>query len=98
MRGSEYAELSAFVTVATHGKFARAAEALGISSSTLSQIIRNLETRLGVPLLSRTTRSLSLTDAGKRLHARFKPAMMEMEAAVEDVTRLRGKPAGVLRV
>lgn len=98
MRGSEYAELRAFVTVVAHGRFVRAAAELGISASTLSQIIRNLETRLGMPLLVRTTRSLSLTDAGKRLHARFKPAMMEMEAAVEDVASLRGRPAGVLRV
>src|SRR3981081_3285698 len=102
MRGSDYAELRAFVTVVAHGSFARAAADLGISASTLSQTIRELEARLGVRLLNRTTRSLSLTDAGARLHARFKPVMIEMEAAVDEVARLRGTPAappaGPLRV
>jgi DNA-binding transcriptional LysR family regulator len=98
MRGSEYAELRAFVRVVAHGNFARAAAELGISASTLSQTIRELETRLGVRLLNRTTRSLSLTDAGERLHARFRPAMIEMEAAVQDVANLRDTPTGMLRV
>jgi DNA-binding transcriptional LysR family regulator len=98
MRGSEYAELRAFVTVVVHGNFARAAADLGISASTLSQTIRELETRLGARLLNRTTRSLSMTDAGERLYARFKPAMIEMEAAVQDVVSLRDTPAGTLRV
>jgi DNA-binding transcriptional LysR family regulator len=98
MRGSDYAELKAFVTVVARGNFARAAAELGISASTLSQTIRELEARLGVRLLNRTTRSLSLTDAGERLHARFKPAMSEMEAAVQEVASLRDAPAGTLRV
>jgi DNA-binding transcriptional LysR family regulator len=98
MRGNEYAQLKAFVTVVAHGSFARAAAELRISPSTLSQTIRELESRLGLRLLNRTTRSLSLTDAGERLHARFRPAMIEMEAAVEDVVSLRDRPAGVLRV
>jgi DNA-binding transcriptional LysR family regulator len=98
MRGNDYAELRAFVTVVAHGSFVRAAADLGISASTLSQTIRELEARLGVRLLNRTTRSLSLTDAGERLHARFKPAMTEMEAAVQEVTRLRDTPMGTLRV
>jgi DNA-binding transcriptional LysR family regulator len=98
MRGSEYAQLKAFVTVVAQGSFARAAAELRVSPSTLSQTIRELESRLGMRLLNRTTRSLSLTDAGKRLHSRFKPAMIEMEAAVEDVVSLRGRPAGLLRV
>jgi DNA-binding transcriptional LysR family regulator len=98
MRGSEYAQLKAFVTVVAQGNFARAAAELRVSPSTLSQTIRELESRLGMRLLHRTTRSLSLTDAGARLHSRFKPAMMEMEAAVDDVVSLRGRPAGLLRV
>ncbi|OKO71473.1 LysR family transcriptional regulator [Bradyrhizobium sp. AS23.2] len=98
MRGSDFAQLRAFVTVVARGNFARAAAELRISASTLSQTIRELETRLGVRLLNRTTRSLSLTDAGERLHARFKPAMLEMEAAVQDVATLRDTPAGTLRV
>ncbi|MER8576574.1 LysR family transcriptional regulator [Mesorhizobium sp. M1338] len=98
MRGSDYAELKAFATVVAHGSFARAAEDLRISASTLSQTIRQLEARLGLRLLNRTTRSLSLTEAGARLHARFAPAMAEMEAAVGDAIALRGMPAGILRV
>jgi len=96
--GCVTAELKALVAVVAHGNFARAATELGISASTLSQTIPQLETRLGLRLLNRTTRSVSLTDVGQRLHARFKPAMAEMEAAVLDVTSLRDTPAGVLRV
>lgn len=98
MRGSEYAQLKAFATVVAQGSFARAAAELRVSASTLSQTIRELESRLGIRLLNRTTRSLSLTAAGERLHARFKPAMLEMEAAIQDVESLRDRPAGVLRV
>jgi DNA-binding transcriptional LysR family regulator len=98
MRGSDYAELKAFVTVVANGNFARAAAELRISASTLSQTIRDLENRIGVRLLNRTTRSVSLTNAGARLHARFRPAMIEMEAAVQDVVNLRDSPSGTLRV
>ncbi|WP_207484730.1 LysR family transcriptional regulator [Arenibaculum pallidiluteum] len=98
MRGHEYADLRAFAMVAELGSFARAAEQLRISPSTLSQTIRGLEERLGVRLLNRTTRSLSLTEAGGRLLARFKPAMQEMEAAVADVANLRSTPAGTVRL
>ncbi len=98
MRGREYAELRAFATIVEKGNFARAAEQLRISASTLSQTIRELEERLGVRLLNRTTRSVALTDAGRRLLTRLKPALAEMQAAVEDVTRLRKTPAGRLRV
>ena len=98
MRGSQFAELKAFVTVVAHDNFARAAAELGISASALSQTIRELEARLGVRLLNRTTRSLSLTDAGARLHARFRPAMIEMASAVDEIAGLRDTPAGPLRV
>ncbi len=98
MRGSEYAQLKAFATVVAQASFARAAAELRVSPSTLSQTIRQLEARLGTRLLNRTTRSLSLTDAGERLYARFTPAMAEMDAAVEEVVSLRDRPAGVLRV
>jgi DNA-binding transcriptional LysR family regulator len=98
MRGSEYADLRAFVMVVAQGSFARAAAQLGISPSTLSQTVKALEDRLGVRLLNRTTRSVSLTDAGRRLHARLVPAMADLQTAVEDVTSLRNTPAGTLRV
>lgn len=98
MRGSEFAELRAFVTIAEQGNFARAAAHLRISPSTLSQTIRELERRLGVRLLNRTTRSVSLTEAGQRLLARFKPALEEMQEAVRDVQNLRDVPAGTVRL
>jgi DNA-binding transcriptional LysR family regulator len=98
MRGSEFAELRAFVTIVEQGNFARAAAQLRISPSTLSQTIRELEKRLGVRLLNRTTRSVSMTDAGQRLLARFKPALEEMQAAVLDLQNLRDKPAGTVRL
>lgn len=98
MRGSEFAALRAFVNVVDHKNFARAAEQLRISASTLSETIRELEGRIGVRLLNRTTRSVSMTDAGMRLYARFKPALGEMEAAVQDVANLRSRPAGTLRL
>lgn len=98
MRGSEFAQLRAFVTVVEQGNFARAAAQLRISAPTLSQIIRELEEKLGMRLLNRTTRSLSMTAAGQRLFSRFKPAMEEMQAAIEDTRSLQDKPAGTVRL
>jgi DNA-binding transcriptional LysR family regulator len=98
MRGSEFADLRAFATVVERGNFTRAAKQLQISPSTLSQIIRGLEARLGVHLLNRTTRSMSLTDAGRRLHARLIPAMADLESAVAGISGMRENPAGTLRV
>lgn len=98
MRGNEFADLQAFVAIAEHGNFARAAKHLGVSPSALSQVIRQLEARLGVRVLNRTTRSVSLTEAGEQLLARVKPALGELEAAVGGVRALRGKPSGTVRV
>src|SRR5258708_4787318 len=82
MRGSEFAELKAFAAVVERASFARAADHLGLSASALSQTIRQLETRLGVRLLNRTTRSVAPTEAGSRLYERIVPMMAEMDAAV----------------
>lgn len=98
MRGNEYADLRAFAMVVERSNFTRAAEQLQISPSSLSQIIKRLEERLGMRLLNRTTRSVSLTDAGRRLHARLVPAIAELEAAVAGISSLRDNPAGTLRV
>ncbi len=98
MRGHEYADLRAFATVAEQGNFSRAAVKLRVTPSALSQTIRDLEERLGVRLLNRTTRSMALTEAGTRLLAGFKPAMEQMEAAVHDVGNLRATPAGTVRM
>jgi DNA-binding transcriptional LysR family regulator len=98
MRGSEFAELSAFAAIVEHGSFARAAAQLGISPSALSQSIRSLEERMGVRLLNRTTRSVSPTGAGSRLISRLGPALKELDAAVLDVGNLGTGPAGLLRI
>lgn len=98
MRGSDYAELAAFVAVVEQGSFARAARHLRIAPSSLSQTVKKLEERLGVQLLHRTTRSVAMTGAGVRLFDRFKPAMVEMEAAVVDVHESSATTAGLVRL
>ena len=98
MRGSDYAELLAFAEVASQGSFARAAERLRIAPSTLSQTVRTLEDRLGVTLLNRTTRRVSLTGAGSSLLDRFTPAIAEIEAAVQDTRDQRLEPRGLVRL
>jgi DNA-binding transcriptional LysR family regulator len=98
MRGSEFAELAGFVAIARHGSFVKAAAALGVSTSTLSQSMRSLEERLGVRLLNRTTRSVAPTEAGQRMLARVGPALAELGSAVEEVNAYRDRPAGTLRL
>ena len=98
MRGSEFAELAAFVAIAEHGSFVKAAGALGVSTSTLSQSMRALEEWLGVRLLNRTTRSVAPTEAGERLLARIRPALGELGGAVEEVKAYRDRPTGTLRL
>ena len=98
MRGSEFAALKAFVEVAERRSFARAAEALRVAPSTLSQTIRELEERVGVTLLTRTTRRVSLTSAGARLLNRFAPALRDMDAALLDTRDENARPRGVVRL
>jgi DNA-binding transcriptional LysR family regulator len=98
MRGSEFAELKAFAAVVERASFARAADHLGLSASALSQTIRQLETRLGVRLLNRTTRSVAPTETGSRLYERIVPTMAEMDAAVADAVAATGRTAGTLRI
>src|SRR6202008_335224 len=98
MRGSEFAELKAFAAVAERASFARAADHLGLSPSALSQTIRQLEARLGVRLLNRTTRSVAPTEAGARLYYRIAPMMQEMDAAVAEAVAATGRVAGTLRI
>ena len=87
MRGSEFTELKAFAAVVERASFTQAANHLGLSPSALSQTIRQLEARLGVRLLNRTTRSVAPTAAGSRLHQRIAPMILEMDAAVAEVGR-----------
>lgn len=98
MRASGTTDLRAFVAVAEQSSFSKAAEQLGLSPSSLSQIIRTLEERLGVRLLHRTTRSVALTEAGERLLRRVRPALDELDAALTDVGQFRDRPAGMVRV
>jgi DNA-binding transcriptional LysR family regulator len=98
MRGSDFAELKAFAAVVERASFARAADYLGFSPSALSQTIRQLETRLGVRLLNRTTRSVAPTSAGARLYERIVPVIQELDAAVAEAVKATGRTAGTLRI
>src|SRR5258706_1275674 len=98
MRGSDFAELKAFAAIVERASFARAADHLGLSASALSQTIRQLETRLGVRLLNRTTRSVAPTEAGASLYDRFSPLMREMDSAVAETVAATGHAAGTLRI
>jgi DNA-binding transcriptional LysR family regulator len=91
-------DLSAFVTVARAGGFRDGARASGVSPSSLSEAVRRLETKLGVRLLNRTTRSIAPTEAGTRLLERLTPALSEIEGALDVVNAFRDKPAGTLRL
>lgn len=91
-------DLHAFVAVARANGFRGAAQATGISASGLSEAVRRLETRLGVRLLNRTTRSVAPTEAGARLLSRLAPALDEVQSALDVVNGFRDRPAGTLRL
>jgi DNA-binding transcriptional LysR family regulator len=91
-------DLLAFLAVARERSFTKAAAKLGISQSALSQIVRGLEQRLGVRLLSRTTRSVAPTEAGERLFQNIGPRFDEMDGELAALSALREKPAGTLRI
>ena len=90
--------LSAFLAVAEERSFTRAARRLGVSPSALSHAIRGLEERVGVRLLARTTRSVAPTDAGDQLIAHLQPAFADIRGALDQISGLREKPAGRLRI
>lgn len=90
--------LDVFVTLAQTRNFRIAAEKLGVTRPAVSQSLRRLEDRLQISLIQRTTRSLSLTEAGERLYAEVAPAISQLNQAVEDITALAGEPRGVLRL
>src|SRR6476660_6946413 len=91
-------DLAVFAAVAREQSFTRAAAKLGVSTSALSQTIRALEERLGVRLLTRTTRSVAPTEAGEKLVATIGPHMEEIEAGLAALSELRDKPAGTIRL
>ena len=92
------ADLNAFLAVARAKGFREGARATGVSASGLSEAVRRLETQLGVRLLHRTTRTVSLTEAGQRLMERLAPALTEVQAALDVVNGFRDRPAGTLRL
>lgn len=98
MKREDAGDLLAFLAVARERSFTRAAAKLGMTQSALSQIIRNLEERLGVRLLNRTTRSVTPTQAGERLFLSVGPKFTEMDADLAVLSELREKPAGTVRL
>jgi DNA-binding transcriptional LysR family regulator len=98
MAGEHLNDLAALMAVAREKSFTRAAKQLGVSQSALSHTVRNLETRLGLRLLTRTTRSVSPTEAGERLLSSIGPHLEGIELAIEQLSALRDKPSGTVRL
>ena len=98
MPNENFSHFAAFVVVATERSFTRAAAKLGVSQSALSQTIKGLEARLGFRLLTRSTRSVSPTEAGLRLLRSVAPRFEEIEQEIAALSALREKPAGTIRV
>lgn len=92
------ADLDSFATIARLRNFRAAAKLRGVSASSLSEAMRRLEARVGVRLLNRTTRSVTLTDAGERLLERLSPTLADIEVALDDINQFRARPSGRLRL
>lgn len=98
MRRETFGDLIAFLAVAQDRSFTKAAAKVGVSRSALSHTVSGLEARLGIRLLTRTTRSVALTTAGERLLAALSDRIKEIEAELDALTELRDKPAGTVRI
>lgn len=98
MKRFDPSQLSAFLAVAEHRSFRHAAIALDVTPSALSHALRAIEQRLDVRLVNRTTRSVSLTEAGERLFRRVSPAFKDIQDAVEDLNEFRDQPFGTIRL
>jgi DNA-binding transcriptional LysR family regulator len=98
MRRADFADLAAFVAIADNLSFRAAASRLGVTPSALSHTMRHFEERVGVRLLHRTTRSVALTDAGRRLLDRLRPAVEQVSRALDDLRAEQGHPSGRLRL
>lgn len=98
MKAEDIGDLVAFVAIAREGSFTRAAARLGVSQSALSHTMRGLETRLGLRLLARTTRSVAPTEAGARLLQTIGPRFDDIERELTALTALRDRPAGMIRL
>ncbi len=93
-----YSDILAFIAVARDKSFTRAAAKLGVSQSALSHSMRSLESRLGIRLLTRTTRNVSTTEAGERILNRIAPRFEDIDTELECLSELRDKPAGLIRI
>src|SRR6185312_12383252 len=91
-------DLLAFLAVARERSFTRAAAQLGVSQSALSHTVRGLEERLGLRLLTRTTRSVAPTEAGERLLRNVGPHFDEIDAEIDALSELKDKPSGTIRI
>ncbi len=98
MPRQNFSDLLAFLAVARERSFTRAAAQLGVSQSALSHTIRGLEARLGLRLLTRTTRSVATTEAGERLLRTVGPRFDEVDTELAALSELRDKPAGTIRI
>ncbi len=98
MRATDLAELAAFDAVARHRSFRKAGEERGVTASAISHAVTNLEARIGLRLLNRTTRSVSLTDAGARLLSQLSPAFGEIGSALDALNQYRETPFGKVRL
>ena len=98
MKRDELSDLASFVVIASERSFTKAAARLELSASALSHAMRTLETRLGVQLLRRTTRSTATTEAGERLLTQLQPALQDIRSALAELGAYRGKPAGRVRI
>lgn len=98
MRRDEMADLTVFVAVAEEKSFTRAAARLGMSQSALSQIVRKLEARLDLRLLTRTTRSVAPTEIGERLLTTLRPMLKDLDAVIESLSEFRDEPKGTIRI
>ena len=98
MQRENFNDILAFLAVARERSFTRAAAKLGVSQSALSHTISGLEARLGLRLLTRTTRSVSPTQAGERLLRTVGPRFEEIEGELKALSELRDKPAGTIRI
>src|ERR1700733_14940351 len=98
MERNDLSILAAFLAIAEERSFTKAAKRLGVSPSAMSHAIRGLEETLGVRLLSRTTRSVAPTEAGEQLLVRLRPALTDIKDALNQLSGLRDKPAGRVRL
>lgn len=98
MRAADLSELAAFDAVARHRSFRKASEERGVTASAISHAVSSLEARVGIRLLNRTTRSVSLTDAGERLLAQLSPAFGDIGSALDALNDFRDTPFGKVRI